>query len=141
MNKSPRFYSQVRTTAKNGHQWPSMEVPLYFLKYLVETYGCCSIDNDEDGLVDEDMFDGEDNAGPSKEDYIDPLDKTDEDNDRRLNEDKMDNIDNDCDGRVDEDPCGGFSTAEFRLLIIALNWNSNPSLQITLSCIGQELLL
>jgi hypothetical protein len=55
-------------------------------------------------------------ADPSREDYIGPLDKTDEDNDRRLNEDKMDNQDNDGDGQIDEDVRGGFSTAETRAI-------------------------
>ncbi len=199
------------TGAHHGKEWPSYEVPLYFLKFLVENYRKGSIDNDDDGLFNEDKFDGIDNdddgaidededearinwlidnrqiwivpmvnpdgvefshaqvdAGetnqdnlwrknrepninpvtgqpypenlggrnmwgtdinrnygfhwgeigyqgnidPSREDYIGPKDTTDEDNDRKLNEDKMDNIDNDHDGKIDEDIRGGFSTAE-----------------------------
>ncbi len=46
------------------------------------------------------------------EDYIGPVDKTDDDGDRRLNEDNMDNMDNDGDGLVDEDGRGGFTAAE-----------------------------
>jgi hypothetical protein len=199
------------TGAHHGKEWPSFEVPLYFLKYLVESYGQPPTDNDGDGYIDEDVIDGLDNdedgnidedekearitwlvdnrqiwiipmlnpdgveyarsqydsgetdpnilwrknrepnnnpftgqpypeivggrnmwgtdlnrnygfhwgeigyqgtADPSREDYIGPLDKTDEDNDRRVNEDKMDNIDNDGDGQTDEDTRGGFSAAE-----------------------------
>ncbi len=220
------------TGAHHGREWASYEVPLYFLYYLVENYQCCPKDNDGDGLINEDYFDGEDNDGdglidedekeariswlidnrqiwiipmvnsdgvayahsqretggmndenlwrknrepnknpmtgedypehlggndmwgtdlnrnygfrwgelgyqgyadPSREDYIGPLDKTDEDNDRRLNEDKMDNIDNDGDGQIDEDIRGGFSTAETQAIrrlveehnfVIAMNFHT-----------------
>ncbi len=46
------------------------------------------------------------------EDYIGPVDKADDDGDRRINEDNMDNMDNDGDGLVDEDGRGGFTAAE-----------------------------
>jgi hypothetical protein len=199
------------TGAHHGREWPSYEVPFFFLKFILENYGREPTDNDNDGLINEDIFDGIDNdddgeidededeariswlvdcrqiwivpivnpdgvayahaqvasghadentlwrknrepninpvtgspypeemggkdmwgtdlnrnygfhwgefgyqgyADPSREDYIGPHDKTDDDNDRRLNEDKMDNIDNDGDGKIDEDPIGGFSTTE-----------------------------
>ncbi len=220
------------TGAHHGREWASYEVPLYLLYYLVDNYKCCPTDNDGDGLINEDVFDGEDNDGdglidedeeeariswlidnrqiwfvpivnpdgvsfahsqreagglsdenlwrknrepnknpvtgedypehlggndmwgtdlnrnygfhwgelgyqgyadPSREDYIGPLDKTDEDNDRRVNEDKMDNIDNDGDGRIDEDTRGGFSTAETKAIkrlveehnfVIAMNFHT-----------------
>ncbi len=220
------------TGAHHGREWPSYEVPLYLLRYLVENYGQPPTDNDDDGLINEDPFDGLDNDGdglvdedeeearitwlvdnrqiwfipmvnpdgvefahsqvaagetnydilwrknrepnknpttgqpypehlagkamwgtdlnrnygfhwgelgyqgyadPSREDYIGPLDKTDDDNDRRVNEDKTDNLDNDGDGRVDEDPRGGFSTVETRAIkklveehdfVIAMNFHT-----------------
>jgi hypothetical protein len=220
------------TGAHHGKEWPSYEVPLYFLEFLINNYGRKNIDNDEDGLINEDVFDSLDNDGdglidedeaeariswmvdnrqlwfvpmlnpdgvefarsqfnsgetnpdnlwrknrepnlnpatgqpypeyvggrnmwgtdlnrnygfhwgelgyqgnadPSREDYIGPLDKTDEDNDRRINEDKMDNKDNDNDGRIDEDIRGGFSTAETQAIkklveehdfVIALNYHT-----------------
>ncbi|MCK5559351.1 MAG: zinc carboxypeptidase, partial [Thermoplasmata archaeon] len=220
------------TGAHHGKEWPSYEVPLYFLRFMVENYGKCPTDNDGDGQINEDIFDGRDNdqdglidedeeetritwlidnrqlwfvpmlnpdgvayahqqveagesnqdnlwrknrepnnnpatgqqypenvggknmwgtdlnrnygfhwgeigyqgnADPSREDYIGPLDKTDEDNDRRVNEDKMDNQDNDGDGKIDEDPRGGFSTAETQAIkrlveehdfVIALNYHT-----------------
>jgi hypothetical protein len=220
------------TGAHHGKEWPSYEVPLYFLKFIVENYGKCPYDNDGDGLVNEDIFDGIDNDGdgvtdedeeesritwlidnrqlwfvpvvnpdgvvhahgqvdagetnpdnlwrknrepnknpatgqpypehlggknmwgtdlnrnygfhwgeigaqgtadPSREDYIGPVDKTDEDNDRRVNEDKMDNIDNDDDGKIDEDIRGGFSAVETQAIkklveehdfVITLNYHT-----------------
>ncbi|UCH88597.1 MAG: hypothetical protein JSV49_10135 [Thermoplasmata archaeon] len=199
------------TGAHHGKEWPSYEVPMYLMKYLVENYGKMDVDNDNDGEINEDVFDGLDNdedgmvdededeiritwlvdnrqiwivpmvnpdgvayahaqveagetnidnlwrknrepnvnpatgrpypetvAGnnmwgtdlnrnygfhwgeygqqsyfdPTSEDYIGPVDKTDDDNDRAYNEDNVDNIDNDNDGKIDEDPRGGFSTTE-----------------------------
>jgi len=203
------------TGAHHGREWPSYEVPLHLMTYIIENYGEEPTDNDGDGAVNEDPFDGEDNDGdgatdedesedritflvdnreiwiipmvnpdgvsyahkeaqggsfdentlwrknrepnmnpltgsaypeevggrdmwgtdlnrnygfhwgevgyqgyadPSREDYIGPLDKTDEDNDRNYNEDPMDGIDNDGDGKIDEDVRGGFSTAETRAI-------------------------
>ncbi|UCC93733.1 MAG: hypothetical protein JSW25_03455, partial [Thermoplasmata archaeon] len=46
------------------------------------------------------------------EDYIGPVDKADDDGDRRINEDNMDNMDNDGDGLIDEDGRGGFTARE-----------------------------
>ena len=46
------------------------------------------------------------------EDYIGPVDKADDDGDRRINEDNMDNMDNDGDGLIDEDGRGGFTALE-----------------------------
>lgn len=221
------------TGAHHGREWPSYEVPLYFLRYLVENYGKTAVDNDQDGQVNEDVYDGVDNDGdgqidedenearitwlidnrqiwivpmvnpdgvsysheqresgrvtddnllwrknrepnrnpvtgdpypetmggkdmwgvdlnrnygfhwgelgyqgntdPSREDYIGPVDKIDQDNDRRLNEDRMDNQDNDGDGKIDEDIRGGFSATETRAIkrlveehdfVIALNFHT-----------------
>ena len=50
------------------------------------------------------------------EDYIGPVDKADDDGDRRINEDNMDNIDNDGDGLIDEDVRGGFTATETRAI-------------------------
>jgi hypothetical protein len=67
------------------------------------------------------------------EDYIGPLDKGDQDGDRRVNEDPMDNIDNDGDGLVDEDTRGGFSARETQAIrdfigdhefVLALNFHT-----------------
>ena len=55
-------------------------------------------------------------ANSGAEDYIGPLDKADDDGDRRINEDNMDNIDNDGDGLVDEDGRGGFTALELRAI-------------------------
>jgi hypothetical protein len=220
VSDNPKEYEEgepevLFTGAHHGREWPSYEVPLYFLTYLVENYGKLNLDNDGDGKVNEDVFDGVDNdedgeidededearitwlidnrqiwiipmvnpdgvsyahmqfeqggtaedylwrknrepninpvtgdpypeelggndmwgtdlnrnygfhwgelgyqgyADPSREDYIGPLDKTDNDNDRRVNEDKMDNLDNDGDGNIDEDPRGGFSATETKAI-------------------------
>jgi hypothetical protein len=67
------------------------------------------------------------------EDYIGPLDKGDQDGDRRYNEDPMDNQDNDGDGLIDEDTRGGFSARETQAIrgfvedhefVIALNFHT-----------------
>ena len=67
------------------------------------------------------------------EDYIGPVDKSDDDGDRRLNEDPMDNLDNDGDGLIDEDTRGGFSALETQAIqafveehefVIALNFHT-----------------
>ena len=67
------------------------------------------------------------------EDYIGPVDKHDDDGDRRINEDPMDGVDNDRDGLVDEDTRGGFSATETQVIrdfveehkfVIALNFHT-----------------
>ncbi len=72
-------------------------------------------------------------ADSRAEDYIGPVDKHDDDGDRRFNEDPMDNVDNDGDGLVDEDGRGGFTAGELKLLkalveghdfVIALNFHT-----------------
>jgi hypothetical protein len=202
------------TGAHHAKEWPGVEVVMTTIHLLVDSYGKTSddtdgdgyadSDNDRDGLVDEDPFDGDDNDGDgavdedwsearlswlvdnrqiwfvpvlnpdgleycrqqvasgvtsegdlwrknrepnyqdfnslegltygvdinrnygyhwgelgaqspvnsAAEDYIGPLDKHDDDGDRRLNEDPMDNRDNDGDGLIDEDGRGGFSSLE-----------------------------
>jgi hypothetical protein len=49
--------------AHHGDEKPSFEVLIYFIKYVVETYQMEETDNDGDGLVNEDHFDGIDNDG------------------------------------------------------------------------------
>ncbi len=67
--QEPKFYSD-RTEpdiliigAHHGNEWPSFEVSMYFLFYLVENYGMPPTDNDGDGQVNEDPVDGMDNDG------------------------------------------------------------------------------
>ncbi len=55
-------------------------------------------------------------ANSGAEDYIGPVDKADDDGDRRINEDNMDNMDNDGDGLIDEDGRGGFTAMETRAI-------------------------
>lgn len=47
--------------AHHGNEWPSFEVPMHFLFYLVENYGKPPTDNDEDGRLNEDPVDCIDN--------------------------------------------------------------------------------
>lgn len=49
--------------AHHGNEWPSFEVPMYFLFYLVENYGKEAIDNDKDEKINEDPVDCVDNDG------------------------------------------------------------------------------
>jgi carboxypeptidase T len=49
--------------AHHGNEKPSYEVPLFFIKYMVENYSKPNIDNDHDGLLNEDDIDGVDNDG------------------------------------------------------------------------------
>ena len=178
------------TGAHHAKEWPGLEVVMATLTLLVESYDALGQDNDGDGAIDEDPFDGLDNdadgtvdedwsearitwlvdnreiwivpivnpdgleycrgqvasgesdeanlwrknrepnyadfnplkgltygvdlnrnygfhwgelgaqshVNSAAEDYIGPLDKRDDDGDRRLNEDPMDNQDNDGDG-------------------------------------------
>lgn len=47
--------------AHHAREWMSYEVCLYTLFYLAYNYGRENIDNDGDGLINEDILDGEDN--------------------------------------------------------------------------------
>ncbi len=49
--------------AHHGNEKPSYEVLVFFIKYIVENYSKPDIDNDGDGLINEDTFDGVDNDG------------------------------------------------------------------------------
>ena len=49
--------------AHHSREWMSYEVPMFFLETVVHYYGKAGIDNDGDGLVDEDGWDGVDNDG------------------------------------------------------------------------------
>jgi len=47
--------------AHHGNEKPSYESLIFFIDFLTEMYGKENYDNDEDGLIDEDDFDGIDN--------------------------------------------------------------------------------
>ena len=47
----------------HAREWMSYEVPMLFLEMLVYYYGSAGVDNDGDGLIDEDGWDGIDNDG------------------------------------------------------------------------------
>ncbi len=47
----------------HAREWMSFEVPMFFLEQLTYYYGMAGIDNDGDGLIDEDGWDGVDNDG------------------------------------------------------------------------------
>ena len=47
----------------HAREWMSYEVPMFFLETVAYYYGKAGIDNDGDGLVDEDGWDGIDNDG------------------------------------------------------------------------------
>ena len=47
----------------HAREWMSYEVPMFFLETVAHYYGKAGIDNDGDGLVDEDGWDGIDNDG------------------------------------------------------------------------------
>ncbi|MFA6528686.1 MAG: S-layer homology domain-containing protein, partial [Candidatus Gracilibacteria bacterium] len=66
------------------------------------------IDNDGDGLIDEDPSDGIDNDGDGllDEDFGDPFTGIDNDGDGTIDEDGVTDNDNDGDGKNDEDPIG-----------------------------------
>ena len=49
--------------AHHGNEKPSFEVLIFLIQYIVDTYGKPDIDNDNDGLVNEDIIDGVDNDG------------------------------------------------------------------------------
>tara|TARA_Y100001970_G_scaffold121994_1_gene151237 strand:- start:3830 stop:5926 length:2097 start_codon:yes stop_codon:yes gene_type:complete len=47
----------------HAREWMSYEVPMFFLETIAYYYGMAGVDNDGDGLVDEDGWDGIDNDG------------------------------------------------------------------------------
>jgi len=47
--------------AHHGNEKPSFEVLIFFIKYMIEKYGQQDIDDDNDGAINEDPFDGIDN--------------------------------------------------------------------------------
>lgn len=47
--------------AHHGNEKPSYEVLIYFINYIVENYDKENTDNDNDGLINEDIIDGFDN--------------------------------------------------------------------------------
>jgi len=47
----------------HAREWMSYEVPMMFIETVVYYYGMAGVDNDGDGLVDEDGWDGIDNDG------------------------------------------------------------------------------
>ena len=47
--------------AHHGNEKPSYESLIFFIKYIVENYGKPNTDNDNDGLLNEDIIDGFDN--------------------------------------------------------------------------------
>lgn len=67
--RDAKFYSDptepdiMIVGAHHGNEWPSFEVTMYFLFYLLENYGMPPTDNDGDELINEDPWDSEDNDG------------------------------------------------------------------------------
>jgi carboxypeptidase T len=49
--------------AHHGDEKPSFEVLIFFIQFMLEKYGLHNIDDDNDGWVNEDPFDGLDNDG------------------------------------------------------------------------------
>ena len=47
----------------HAREWMSFEVPMFFLETVAFYYGKAGVDNDGDGLIDEDGWDGVDNDG------------------------------------------------------------------------------
>ena len=47
----------------HAREWMSVQVPMFFLETLAFYYGKAGVDNDGDGLIDEDGWDGIDNDG------------------------------------------------------------------------------
>lgn len=69
--------------AHHGNERPSFEVPIYFIKHVCEKYNSDNIDDDNDGLVNEDIIDGIDNdqdglldEDPSEDRVREVLEKT-----------------------------------------------------------------
>jgi hypothetical protein len=69
VESEPAYYSDPEEPdiliigAHHGNEWMSFEVVMYYLFYLVETYGMPPTDNDGDGKINEDILDGADNDG------------------------------------------------------------------------------
>jgi hypothetical protein len=67
VDTEPEFYSDPTEPdtmiigAHHGNEWPGIEISMYFLFYLVEFYGEPNMDNDNDGMVNEDPIDAIDN--------------------------------------------------------------------------------
>ena len=98
VSNEPEYYSdpdEKSTLIMGNHharEWMTVQIPLYYLYFLTEFYGKSKIDNDEDGLIDEDPIDGVDNDGDGEQGG-------------RTNEYGLamfDGIDNDEDGLIDE---------------------------------------
>lgn len=47
--------------AHHGDEKPAFEVLIFFINYMIEKYGAQDIDDDNDGIINEDPFDGIDN--------------------------------------------------------------------------------
>ena len=69
--------------AHHGNERPSFEVPIYFIKHICEKYNLENIDDDDDGLINEDIIDGIDNdedglldEDPSEDRIREVLEKT-----------------------------------------------------------------
>jgi len=69
--------------AHHGNEKPSYEVPIYFIKYVCEKYHQENTDDDNDGLINEDIIDGIDNdedglldEDPSEDRVREVLEKT-----------------------------------------------------------------
>jgi len=105
-----RFTDNWETVAYNRYNKHLAE-DLY-----IEAVGTVSagdnLDNDEDGLVDEDPEDGIDNDGDDlvDEDPGDPFDEIDNDQDGSIDEDGIADNDNDGDGKIDEDTVGDLNS-------------------------------
>jgi hypothetical protein len=69
VDSEPAYYSDIEEPdivivgAHHGNEWMGFEAVMYYLFYLVETYGMPPTDNDGDGKINEDLLDGEDNDG------------------------------------------------------------------------------
>lgn len=97
VDKEPAWYDDpdeediVIVGCHHAREWMSIMVPLYYIYYLTYFYGKNEIDNDGDGLIDEDPIDGIDNDGDGEDNDGDPNTPA-----------RMDGEDNDGDGLIDE---------------------------------------
>ena len=94
----PDFYDdpdeETYFLVSNHHsrEWMTIPTVMYFIHYLTYFYGEGPIDNDGDGLVNEDMIDGVDNDGDGEQGgRVDEFGRA-----------LFDGIDNDGDGIIDE---------------------------------------